>query len=122
MDEKTSEIRTKMMTRAEALVDAMARREYRNAPAHFDITMITLMPAENVEELWSQIVGSVGAFQERLGSRLETIHGRPIVTVLGKFEKANLAINVTFDANANISGLHFAAIAPTVGDVDQAST
>jgi hypothetical protein len=106
MTQNSSEIETKMMTRAQALLDAMAQREYRNAIMHFDTTMTSLMPADKVEELWTAIVGKVGSFVEKKESRMATIEGRPIVILVSKFEKDTIDIYVTFDANANISGLH----------------
>lgn len=104
--QSTEEFQNKMVTRAQALLNAVAKREYLNAIVHFDTAMTSSMPAAKLEELWTSIQEKVGPFVEQVSARLAGVEATPIVTLLCKFARTNLDIYVAFDAAANISGLN----------------
>jgi hypothetical protein len=100
------DLEKKIETRAHAVLNAMVKREYANAIVHFDTAMTSLMPAIKLEELWKAIQEKAGPFVEQISTRLAGVEANPVVILLCKFEKGNLDLYVTFDAAANVAGLH----------------
>ncbi|MCC6993186.1 MAG: DUF3887 domain-containing protein [Deltaproteobacteria bacterium] len=111
MSELNSDVQHKMRIRAQALLDRLNQRDYRHANLNFDTMMTSVMPPDKIEEAWTAVTGSIGAFVETTGTRVENQDGRNIVVLTCKFEQATIDTRVVFDAAANISGLFFAPAA-----------
>ena len=105
-DQITPETLSKIETRAQALVNAMAKREYQNAGAHFDANMTSIMPTGKIEEFWTSIQEKIGPFVEQVSGSVTNAGATPVVVVVCKFEKQSADIYVTFDAASNVCGLH----------------
>ena len=102
----THDIQHQMETRAEGLLNAMVNGKYRNAVAHFDSTMTSLLPADKVEELWTAIQEKAGPFVEQISAHTVTEGELPIVVLTCKFAQENADLYVTFNETADIAGLH----------------
>jgi uncharacterized protein len=106
---------------AEAFVDLLVAGDFEAAEKPFDLTMKGVLPAAKLEQTWNTLVGQVGGFQQKLGSRTERQAAYDIVYVSSRFERAVIDVKVVFDAERRIAGLFFTpgrdpapAAAPTV--------
>lgn len=93
--------------RATALVDALVKGDFSEAGKHFDGVMQKALPVDKRKELWQELVKQVGAFQKRMGTRVEKIGKYDVVLVTCKFEKTTLDVRVVFNADKQVSGLQF---------------
>jgi len=114
MSEQINDVQQKVTVRAQALLDRLNQRDYRHANLNFDTMMTSVMPPEKIEEAWTAVTASIGAFVETTGTRLENADDLQIVVLTCKFEQATIDVRVVFDAAANVAGLNFtpAAKAP----------
>ena len=109
MKEMTEDVKIKIENRAQALVNSMAKRDFRVAGDHFTSTMTSLLPANKIEEMWNVIEAKDGAFVEQVAGAVEINgEGVPLVILLCKFEKGNHNLFITFDWDCNVSGIHIA--------------
>ena len=104
MTDNVQDIQNKMETRAQAVLNAMANHEFRNAIVHFDTNMTSLLPGNKLEEMWNTITDKAGPFVKLISAHVAD--GKPIVLLDCKFEQRNLELYVTFDESTNVSGLH----------------
>jgi Protein of unknown function (DUF3887) len=107
MTPEEQDLKTKMEKRAQALVDAMAKHKYGDGIAHLNAKMASLMPAAKLEELWKAVLAKEGDFVAQVSRKVVKANGAHGVALVCKFARGTADIYVTFDASANISGLHF---------------
>lgn len=92
---------------AENMVDLMAKGDFKAATADFDSTMLSVMPAEKLGQVWASLAPQVGAFKSRTGTREAEDQGFKTVYVTCQFEKLSLDIKIAFDGSDKVSGLWF---------------
>lgn len=98
---------TGIVTKAEALVDALAKGDYQAATKDFDATMKNALPAAKLADTWKQIQAQAGAYKGRGASRQDKEQGYDIVYVACRFEKVPLDAKVVFDSQQKVAGLFF---------------
>ncbi len=89
-------------------MDQVAQGDYTAAVATFDNVMARAMPAATLKQTWEALLGQVGAFKERLGTKAAQDRGFDIITVTCAFEAAAIDVHVVFSAEGKITGLRFA--------------
>lgn len=92
---------------AQAFVDTLVAGEYAAATADFDDTMLSLLPAEQLQQAWEQTVAAVGAYQHTVRTRAEHSGDFDMVYVTCQFASAPVDVKVVYDGNGKISGLWF---------------
>lgn len=99
---------------AQQLVQQLAAGQYTAAETNFDATMKAGLPADKLAAVWASITAQVGPFQS-IAAVSQTARGNfQVVTVTCKFAKAELNVNVAYNAQGQVAGLHFAPAAPAV--------
>jgi dienelactone hydrolase len=92
---------------AKALVEALAKEDYKAAGKEFDDAMKKALPADKMETTWKTVLGQVGAFKKVTGIRIESAAKFDFVYVVCQFEKIDLDVKVVFNADKQITGLFF---------------
>jgi dienelactone hydrolase len=90
--------------RAEAMLAALTAGEYEKAEKHFDDNLRKVMPADKLEKTWKAVVGQVGGFGKKTGTRAEKAGKYDVVYLTCKFDKATLDLKVVFDSDKRITG------------------
>ena len=88
-------------------VDQLAKGDYASATARFDAAMLKSAPEAKLKEIWEQLLGQVGAYQQQTGTHTAEAQGYRIVFVTTQFEKAAIDVQVVFNKQDQISGLFF---------------
>lgn len=104
-----------MVTRARAVVSAMAADRFDAAEQHFDSTVRTALPPERLAAAWKQITSQAGNFTRIDGDHLVVQPPYTTVVLDAVFERATLDVMVSFDSTAQVRGLRFTPHAPATG-------
>jgi dienelactone hydrolase len=94
---------------AKALVEALAKEDFKAAGKEFDEAMKKALPAAKLESTWKAVVGQVGAFKKITGFRVESAGKLDAVFAVCQFEKHELEVKVVFSADKQITGLFIQA-------------
>jgi len=100
------------VTRAHALIDAMARGDFASATAGFSAQMKTALPEERLRTTWASLVTQAGAFKRQVTTRGGDNNGFRIVIVTCEFERATIDVQVVFDQALAVSGLRMSPGTP----------
>ncbi len=100
---------------ATALVQLLAMGDFAAAEGRFDPTMKQALPEEKLREVWTQVEGQAGAFQEITGVRAEKQAGYEVALVTARFGSTLLDLKVVYDADGLVAGLFFAPSPATEG-------
>jgi dienelactone hydrolase len=92
---------------AQEFINQLANGEYEAATARFDDAMLKAAPAPQLKQIWEQLLGQVGAYQEQLDTQSEEVGEYTRLNVTTQFEKAKIVIQVVFNSQGQISGLFF---------------
>ena len=90
--------------RAEAMLVALNKGEYEKAAKHFDGGLRKALPGDKLETTWKAIIGQVGAFGKKTGTRVEKGGKFDTVFLTCEFAKATLDLKVVFDSEERIMG------------------
>jgi dienelactone hydrolase len=91
---------------AQDVVRQMMARDFGGASRLFDSDMAQALPVDKLKDMWLQLTGLAGAFQEIERSTVMEIGEKRIVTVTCQFEKGAIDVYVAFDTNGQIAGLN----------------
>jgi uncharacterized protein len=97
---------------AKALVEALAKEDFKAAGKDFDDAMKKALPADKLESTWKTVTGQVGAFKKVTGYRVESTAKVNFVFVVCQFEKIDVDVRVVFNADKQITGLFFQPTKP----------
>lgn len=92
---------------ANDLVAALARGDMAAATANFDATMTDALPAAQLAEVWNALPAQAGPFRNVTGTRTEKVQGFDVVFVTCQFGRGLVDVQVTFNADNQVSGLFF---------------
>ncbi len=102
-------------TLGERFVDQLAGGRFGDAAASFDETMAKAAPPEKLQQVWTALTVSNGAFKQCIASRRDQagVYRRAFVTC--QFERGELDLLVVFDQAGKITGFFInPAYAPPV--------
>jgi uncharacterized protein len=92
---------------AKNFVDLLAKKDFSSAVKTFDATMAKSLPQDKLSQVWEQILGQAGEFQNQVATRTEQVQQYDIVYVTCKFKKTDLDAKIVFDKSGKVSGLFF---------------
>ena len=92
---------------AQEFINQLAAGEYEAATARFDDAMLKAAPAPALQQIWEQLLGQAGAYQQQLDASSEQVQDYTRINVTTQFEKAAVVIQVVFNEKGQISGLFF---------------
>jgi uncharacterized protein len=92
---------------AKTFVDQLVKGDFTAADSTFDATMKSAMPEAKLKDAWNQVLGQVGAFKAQLGTSTISQGDYRIVLVTCQFEKSVIAVQLSYNKQAQISGLYF---------------
>jgi dienelactone hydrolase len=92
---------------ARIYVDQLAKGEFEAATSKFDSQMKAAAPADTLKQLWEQLTGQLGAFQQQVETHTGQVQGYQAVYVTSQFEKGKIDIRVVFNSLGQISGMQF---------------
>jgi hypothetical protein len=93
-------------TRAKAIVNALAREDFKSVTQDFNAAMRKALPPDGLEEGWKELTSEVGTFQKEIGIRREHRSQAEVVVITCRFEKGDVDVRVAFDAARQVSGLY----------------
>ncbi len=96
-----------LIRQAEAFVDQLQAGQFTNGVARFDKTMASVLPAEKLATTWMAVSQQVGDFEQRHGTRTESLGVHRIVLVTCEFARDWLDAKVVFNPAGEIAGLFF---------------
>lgn len=92
-------------SKAESVVDSLAKGDYTAATKDFDSTMQTAMPSSQLGQVWSGLTTQAGAFKQRTATREADESGAKTVYVTCQFERMTLDAKFVFNSSSQISGM-----------------
>jgi uncharacterized protein len=97
---------------AEKFVSLLATGDFAGAARQFDATMKTALPQAQLESVWQQLQAQAGAYRGQAGVR--TVKQPPYDVVYVTIDCANSPVDVeiAFNSDGQISGLHFLPAGP----------
>jgi hypothetical protein len=90
------------------LIDALNQENYQAVYDQFDDTMKKEMPVDKIKEAWRTVIRNAGLLEKTIKIRNQTESGYNFVIVTAAFSDGYLDVQVAFDLNDQIAGLHFA--------------
>lgn len=91
---------------AVAFVHQMASGKFTQAEAGFTTQMKTAVGPNGLQQLWSQLLQSYGAFESTGALKTDVVNGYPVVVVRANFKDQAVGLAVAFDPSHRIAGLH----------------
>jgi uncharacterized protein len=98
---------TKILDLAGKAFSELSDGNYTAFHSRFDEKMTSVMPVEQVKEMWDAILIQSGTFKSQIGIRQEKSDGYDIVIITCQFEKMSLDITLVFNTQRQMSGLFF---------------
>lgn len=92
---------------ARTVVNFLSEAKFEEPCGLFNKEMAAAMPPEKLQEVWNDIIGKFGEFEEIAKTKLTEEAGYRMVYVTCKFAKTSLDLKVVFDKEAKIAGLWF---------------
>jgi uncharacterized protein len=94
-------------SQGQALVQALAARQFSEALSHFDETMASALPADKLAAAWDGMISQAGDFKSISGARQEDLENHHLVFVTCHFAQKDLDVKVVYDATGRVAGLFF---------------
>ena len=92
------------LSKAKEFIDLLNKCEFTKAEGMFDDVMKSKIPVEKLEEIWKTLPNQVGEFKGLGEAKSNKVGDSELITILGKFEKINLDIQISFNKNSEIQG------------------
>jgi dienelactone hydrolase len=93
--------------RAKASVALLAKEDFSGFVTTCDSTMQAALPTEKLQAIWQALIGQMGVFKESDGVTIEERPQYDVATVTCQFDHGPLDIQLAYNKNGKISGLHF---------------
>ena len=100
-----------VMSLAQRIGDLLAKNDFNTITKYFDANMRAAMPPQKLQQAWLALNAQAGRFKRQLGtstSRVtQTGQTYDVLTVACEFEKTTIDIQVAFNQQKQIAGVHF---------------
>lgn len=93
--------------KAQTVVDAMAAGDFAKAVALFNAQMKAALPEDKLRATWAGLIQQVGPFRQRLRTSSQAQGNIQVTRVTCHFDKMDLDVQVSFDKDGLVGGLHF---------------
>ena len=91
--------------RAARTINGLTTKDFVGAREWFDSTMLAQLSADRLQNVWSQITSTLGAFKSSALREKTTIDGHPAVVFELTFEHGHALARVVFSDAGLVSGL-----------------
>lgn len=91
---------------AKEFVDQLARGDYATARSSFTLTMANAVSADQLKTIWDQLTTQLGEYKQQTATYVTETGNYKSVYVTCQFSKDSIDIQVTYDAQMKIAGLH----------------
>ncbi|HET7562932.1 MAG TPA: DUF3887 domain-containing protein [Rhodanobacteraceae bacterium] len=95
---------------AHALLDHLAKSEYKAATGNFNAQMAAALNAEKLGEVWQSIATRYGKVESRGTTQNMLYAGLVVVTVPLRFASGTLGVRLACDADGKFSGFHLVPV------------
>jgi hypothetical protein len=92
---------------AVAFVTLLADQKYPDVEQQFSDQVKAALPADKLQGVWTKVLGRFGAFKTTGQTKTAEIQGSTAVYVESIFEHGSLWVQVAYDKDGKIDGLHF---------------
>ncbi|NLA10854.1 MAG: DUF3887 domain-containing protein [Firmicutes bacterium] len=92
---------------ADDFISCLAKSDYEGAVDYFDAKMKRAMPVRKLEQIWTELEGQIGPYEQQTDMREEFVDGYDVVFVTAEFRDDSVVIRVVFDENRRVAGLWF---------------
>jgi alpha-beta hydrolase superfamily lysophospholipase len=93
--------------RAQAVLVALAARDFASIEAQFTDRMKAALPAGGLEASWTRLLAQAGAFKTCGTTRVQSTANVQVTVTPCEFEHAKVDAQVVFDASGRLAGLFF---------------
>jgi hypothetical protein len=93
--------------RALAFVTLLVHQKYQDAYGLFDDQVKAQLPSAKLESVWKNVIGQVGAFKRTGATKTVVTEDHQVVFVESVFARGTLWVQVAYDKDRKIGGLHF---------------
>jgi hypothetical protein len=90
-----------------AFVTLLADQKDQDAFDQFDDQVKAGLPSDKLKAVWQEVIGQQGAFKNTGQTKTAEVHGYTVVYVESVFERGSLWVQVAYDKDGKIGGLHF---------------
>ena len=94
---------------AQAFINQLVQGDFTAATSSFTDTMKNAAPPDKLKQIWQQLTDQLGAFKQQLDAKTVDQSGMTSVYVTCEFANSTVDLQVTFNAQLQISGFHVAA-------------
>ncbi|MGH9897801.1 MAG: DUF3887 domain-containing protein [Pyrinomonadaceae bacterium] len=98
---------TKLVHKANSLVERLIKEDFSAVETDFGVTMKTGLPPSKLQDAWKDLLTRVGAFKKVLTVKRGELQQYDVVFVLCEFERAKIQVQVVFDDGGQVAGLYF---------------
>lgn len=97
---------------ASALIDALARGDFAHAGKDFSSAVSQALPADKLQQVWTQVQAQVGAYQQHAAPTTKTVGGKPLLVTHLTFASMPLDALVACDAAGQITTFRLVPVQP----------
>ena len=94
---------------AQTFINQLVQGDFSGATSRFTDTMKSAAPADKLQQIWQQLTTQLGAFKQQTQAKAVVQSGITSVYVTCEFANSTVDLQVTFNAQLQISGFHVAA-------------
>ena len=88
-------------------IQFLVSEDFESAVGYFDADMLKALSADQLGQLWGQLLSQVGPYREELSRVEEETQGYQVIIATVQFEKSPLNIRMVFNEDHRIAGLFF---------------
>jgi pimeloyl-ACP methyl ester carboxylesterase len=96
-----------LQSQGRALVNAMAKEQFRDVVTHFDDTMTAALSADKLASTWQGVIAQAGEFKSISATRQTERQGYQVILVSCHFAQHDLDTRIVYDAQGRVAGLFF---------------
>jgi len=91
------------------IIGCVGKQDFARVETYFDSNMKAAMPAPQLRQIWQMAISQLGAFQSVSDAQQLKAQGYDVVHLTCVFAKNTVKIEVAFNTQGQVSGLHFLA-------------
>lgn len=88
-------------------VQQLSSGQFSAVAKQFDAKMAADLPASTLQAAWLRVEQRFGVFQAITAATVQPAQGQEVVLVACQFARGPVTVQLAFDAQGKISGLHF---------------
>lgn len=89
-----------------AILNNLVQQQYEEVSKNFHVTLKQNLPTEKINEVWTTVVSTYGAYKETLTVRTDVFQGFSQVKIRCQFENEKATLEATFTEDDRVIGLY----------------